>query len=202
MDIRQAFLRNSEQTQLLLPRQSWQIGGKFDARRELRHGRSAGANDDAGGDCMRRCLLSFSLVFLCAPCFASRTLTDEMGRSVVVPDHPHRVICLMPSVTDTVFALGAGDDVVAISDYTKYPAEALKKPSVGDLVKPSLETIVSLHPDLVIGYQPKGAMEITGQLERLGIPVTTAWTAIDLLPTGHWLHAGRPAVVRRGRGRS
>src|ERR1700734_2002004 len=102
---------------------------------------------------------------------ASRTLTDELGRKVVVPDHPHRVICLMPSVTDTVFALGAGDDVVAISDYTKYPAEALKKPSVGDLVKPSLETIVSLHPDLVIGYQPKGAMEITGQLERLGIPV-------------------------------
>jgi ABC-type Fe3+-hydroxamate transport system substrate-binding protein len=121
---------------------------------------------------MRRFLLfSFSLVFLCAPCFASRTLTDEMGRSVVVPDHPHRVICLMPSVTDTVYALGGGDDVVAISDYTKYPAEALKKPSVGDLIKPSIETIVALHPDLVIGYQPKGPLEVTDQLERIGIPV-------------------------------
>jgi iron complex transport system substrate-binding protein len=108
---------------------------------------------------------------LAGPCFAGRTLTDEMGRKVVVPDHPHRVICLMPTVTDTVFELGAGDDVVAISDYTKYPAAALKKPSVGDLIKPSIETILSLHPDLVIGMQPKGPMEVTDQLERAGIPI-------------------------------
>jgi iron complex transport system substrate-binding protein len=108
---------------------------------------------------------------LAVPCFAGRILTDEMGRKVVVPDHPHRVICLMPTVTDTVFALGGGDDVVAISDYTKYPAAALKKPSVGDLIKPSIETILSLHPDLVIGTQPKGPMEVTDQLERAGIPI-------------------------------
>jgi iron complex transport system substrate-binding protein len=121
---------------------------------------------------MKRLLLFLSLVTVSTlPCFASRTLTDEMGRRVVVPDHPHRIICLMPSVTDTVFALGAGDDVVAISDYTKYPAAALKKPSVGDLIKPSIETIISLHPDLVIGYQPKGPLEVTDQLERIGIPI-------------------------------
>jgi ABC-type Fe3+-hydroxamate transport system substrate-binding protein len=116
------------------------------------------------------CLLWLTAI-LAAPCFASRTLTDEMGRKVVVPDHPHRVICLMPTVTDTVFALGAGDDVVGISDYTKYPAAALTKPSVGDLIKPSIETILSLHPDLVIGTQPKGPMEVTDQLERAGIPI-------------------------------
>jgi iron complex transport system substrate-binding protein len=111
------------------------------------------------------------IVLLAAPCFANRTLTDETGRTVVVPDHPHRVICLMPTITDTVYALGAGDYVVAISDYTKYPAAALKKPSVGDLIKPSIEMILSLHPDLVIGMQPKGPMEVTDQLERAGIPI-------------------------------
>jgi iron complex transport system substrate-binding protein len=121
---------------------------------------------------MKRLLALFSLfVIMAGSCFASRTLTDEMGRKVVVPDHPRRVICLMPTVTDTVFALGAGDDVVAISDYTKYPAAALKKPSVGDLINPSIETILSLHPDLVIGTQPKGPMEVTDQLERAGIPI-------------------------------
>jgi iron complex transport system substrate-binding protein len=121
---------------------------------------------------MRRLIFLLSLTaLLVVPCFASRTLTDEMGRTVVVPDHPHRVICLMPTITDTVFALGAGDDVVAISDYTKYPAAALKKPSVGDLIKPSIEVILSLHPDLVIGTQPKGPMEITDELERAGIPI-------------------------------
>ncbi len=121
---------------------------------------------------MKRLLFLVALIaILPAPCFASRTLTDEMGRKVVVPDHPHRVICLMPSVTDAVYALGAGDDVVGISDYTKYPVAALTKPSVGDLIKPSIETILSLHPDLVIGFQPKGPMEVTDQLERAGIPI-------------------------------
>ena len=121
---------------------------------------------------MKRLLSLLSLTALLAgPCFGGRTLTDEMGRTVVVPDHPHRVICLMPTVTDTVFALGAGEDVVGISDYTKYPAAALTKPSVGDLIKPSIETILSLHPDLVIGTQPKGPMEVTDQLERAGIPI-------------------------------
>ena len=121
---------------------------------------------------MKRLLVLLSITaMLSAPCFASRTLTDEMGRKVVVPDHPHRVICLMPNVTDTAFALGAGDDVVAVSDYTKYPAAARTKPSVGDLIKPSIETILSLHPDLVIGFQPKGPMDVTDQLERAGIPI-------------------------------
>jgi ABC-type Fe3+-hydroxamate transport system substrate-binding protein len=126
----------------------------------------------AGSDCMKRLLSAVALAtLLAAPCFASRTLTDEMGRKVVVPDHPHRVICLMPSVTDTVYALGAGDDVVGISDFTRYPAEALSKPSIGNLINPSIETILSLHPDLVIGVQPMGPMEATHQLERVGIPV-------------------------------
>jgi iron complex transport system substrate-binding protein len=121
---------------------------------------------------MKQLLSALALAtLLAAPCFASRTLTDEMGRKVVVPDHPHRVICLMPSVTDTVYALGAGDDVVGISDFTKYPAEALSKPSVGNLINPSIETILSLHPDLVIGVQPMGPMEATDQLERVGIPI-------------------------------
>jgi ABC-type Fe3+-hydroxamate transport system substrate-binding protein len=121
---------------------------------------------------MKRLLTFLSVTALLAVrCFASRTLTDEMGRRVVVPDHPHHVICLMPSVTDTVYALGAGDDVVGISDYTEYPAEALKKPSVGNLIAPSIETILSLHPDLVIGVQPMGPMDITDQMERVGIPI-------------------------------
>lgn len=121
---------------------------------------------------MRRLLLALVVITLTAvPCFATRTLTDETGRTVVLPDHPHRVICLMPSVTDTVYALGAGDDVVAISDFTKYPAAALSKPSVGNLITPSIETILSFHPDLVIGVQPMGPMEVNSQLERLGIPL-------------------------------
>jgi iron complex transport system substrate-binding protein len=102
---------------------------------------------------------------------ASRTLQDETGRRVTVPDHPHRVVCLVPSATETVFALGAGDDVVAVSDYTIYPPEALKKPSIGSLVKPSIETILSYHPDLVVGTSIPGSAETASQLEAVGVPL-------------------------------
>ena len=88
-----------------------------------------------------------------------------------MPDHPHRVVCLVPSITDTVFALGSGDDVVAVSDYTTYPPEALKKPSIGSLVKPSIETILSFHPDLVLGTSIPGSTETAAQLQTVGIPV-------------------------------
>lgn len=114
------------------------------------------------------------VVFVAAglhPASASRMVTDESGRKVTVPDHPHRIVCLVPSVTDAVFALGSGDDVVAVSDYTIQPPAALKKPSIGGLVKPSIETILSYHPDLVIGTQIPGSAEVAAQLESVGVPV-------------------------------
>jgi iron complex transport system substrate-binding protein len=77
----------------------------------------------------------------------------------------------MPSVTDAVFALGAADDVVAVSDYSKYPAAAASKPSVGSLLDPSLETIVSFHPDLAIGSSDFNRLKGVNQIEKFGIPV-------------------------------
>jgi iron complex transport system substrate-binding protein len=122
---------------------------------------------------MRRTLLVLTaLIVSCvATAHASRVVTDETGRTVTVPDHPHRVICLVPSVTDTVFALGSGDDVVAVSDYTTYPPAALKKPSIGSLVKPSIETILSFHPDLVVGTNIPGSTETASQLKSVGVAV-------------------------------
>src|ERR1700678_1969574 len=124
---------------------------------------------------MRRALVVFAVLTVWVgwvlPAQASRVLTDESGRKVTVPDHPHRVVCLLPSVTDAVFALGSGDDVVAVSDYTTHPPAALKKPSIGGLVKPSIETILSFHPDLVLGTSIPGATETAAQLQNVGVPV-------------------------------
>jgi ABC-type Fe3+-hydroxamate transport system substrate-binding protein len=114
-----------------------------------------------------------ALVVLCIalPAWCARTVTDELGRRVVVPNHPHRLVCLMPSVVDDVYALGAGADVIAVTDYTKYPAEARTKPSVGSIESPSIETIVSLHPDLVLESAEMSRSETVDELQRLGIPV-------------------------------
>jgi ABC-type Fe3+-hydroxamate transport system substrate-binding protein len=103
--------------------------------------------------------------------FAARTLTDDVGRSVTVPDHPHRLICLMPNLVDDVYALGAGSDVIAVTDYTKYPPEVKTKPTVGLPLSPSLETIVSLRPDLVLATGDLNSSETVRELQKLEIPV-------------------------------
>ncbi len=118
---------------------------------------------------MKRLLLL--LLLSPAACFASRTLTDELGRTVAVPDHPHKLVCLAPSVVDDVYSLGAGNDVIAVSEYTTYPAEAAKKPIIGAPLNPSLEKIIALHPDLVLGSGDMNHLPAIDQLERYGIPV-------------------------------
>jgi ABC-type Fe3+-hydroxamate transport system substrate-binding protein len=120
---------------------------------------------------VRYVLIVSALIVAAVPCFAVRTVTDEVGRVVVLPDHPHRIICLVPSITDAVFAIGAGEDVVAVSDYVKYPQEATKKPSVGSISNPSIETILSFHPDLVLGMPHQNQPAILAQLQRFGIPL-------------------------------
>jgi iron complex transport system substrate-binding protein len=112
------------------------------------------------------------LIFVAsALCCASHTMTDELGRTVTLPDHPHRLICLVPSVADDLYALGAGSDVVAVSEFTKFPKDASLKPTIGVQLTPSIERIVSLHPDLVIGSADSNREETVHELEQIGIVV-------------------------------
>jgi iron complex transport system substrate-binding protein len=120
---------------------------------------------------IKRLLICLCILTVVIPCWANRVLKDETGQSVTVPDHPHRIICLVPSITDSTFSLGAADDVVAISDYVKYPPEAMLKPSVGSISNPSMETILSLHPDLVLGMPQSNQRSVLDEIQSLGIPV-------------------------------
>lgn len=61
-----------------------------------------------------------------------------------------RVVTLTPSLTEIVWALGAGDRVVGVSDYCDYPEEASRRPRVGTFLMPSVEKILALRPDLVL----------------------------------------------------
>jgi iron complex transport system substrate-binding protein len=104
--------------------------------------------------------------------WAAHMERDETGRMVAVPDQVHRVISLAPSLTNTVYAIGAQSDLVGITDYTEYPPQAAhEKPSVGKVVNPSLERIVALHPDLILGLPEFNGAETIAGLERMGIPV-------------------------------
>ena len=123
----------------------------------------------AGGGSSTVVLLT---LLLAAPAgLLGRLVTDETGRRVNVPDHPQRLVSLAPSITETVYALGLGDRLVGDTDYCDYPAEAKSKPHVGAVLNPSLEKIVALKPDLVLGIAEANRRETADQLDRLGIPL-------------------------------
>jgi iron complex transport system substrate-binding protein len=87
--------------------------------------------------------------------------------SVAAQPQPARIVSTFPSITETVFALGAGNRLVGVSDYCRYPEAALALPKVGGYLKPNLEKIALLRPDLVL-IRETAATTATG-LNALGI---------------------------------
>jgi iron complex transport system substrate-binding protein len=97
-------------------------------------------------------------------------VTDETGRTVRIPVKPARIISLAPSLTETVYALGAEDRLVGDTIYCDYPPDAQKKTKVGGVIDPNLEQIAALHPDLVLVTKDTNRLETVRALETLGIP--------------------------------
>src|SRR5712691_6287357 len=98
-------------------------------------------------------------------------VTDDAGRRVTLAAPAQRVVSLLPSFTEMLFAMGAGDRLVGRTTWCEYPPQALAVPSVGDGMPPSVEAVAARHPDLVVLYRSGPNVAAADQLERLG-PVT------------------------------
>jgi iron complex transport system substrate-binding protein len=107
------------------------------------------------------------------PAYGADTVavTDLLGRRMVIPKNPIRVISLAPNITEIVFALGQGSRLVGVTTYSDYPADAGHIPKVGSYVRLDLERIVSLSPDLCLAIKDGNPKEAVTRLESLGIPV-------------------------------
>lgn len=101
---------------------------------------------------------------------AYRQVTDEIGRTIRVPQSIHRIVSLAPNLTETVYALGLQELLVGDTDYCDFPPEAQLKPKVGGAINPSLEAIAALHPDLVLVTKNLNRLETVNALDSLGIP--------------------------------
>jgi len=82
---------------------------------------------------------------------------------------PQRIISIVPAVTEMLFAIGAGDQVVAVSSFDHYPPAAESRPRVGALVDPDFERIIALRADLVVVYGTQS--DLIQRLQRLRIPI-------------------------------
>jgi len=104
------------------------------------------------------------------PASRFREVVDETGREVRVPQPVLRIVSLAPSLTETIYALGVQDHLVGDTEYCDYPPDAQKKQKVGDLLNPSLEEIVSLHPDLVVVTKSINRLDTVLALKALHVP--------------------------------
>lgn len=106
-------------------------------------------------------------LFLALPALA---VMDDRGVDVVLPRPPQRIVTLLPSLTETVCALGACERLVAVDTYSNWPAPVRALPHVGGLEDAQVESIVALRPDLVLAATSTRAVP---RLEALGLKVAT-----------------------------
>ncbi len=115
-------------------------------------------------------------------------------------DGARRIVSLAPSVTETIFALGAEDRLVAVSDQCEIPPGARELPRAGSYLEPSVETILSLRPGVVLGVPTPSNRVAVERLRTLGVPVAMvgeatledAWRA--MIEVGRWV--GREPEAR------
>ncbi|MBE3582635.1 MAG: cobalamin-binding protein [Limnochordaceae bacterium] len=127
-------------------------------------------------------------------------MVDATGQNVTLKAAPHRIITLAPSLTEMAYALGLGQELVAVSAYSDYPPEAKSLPVVGDAFSLSYEKLLAYQPDLVLAdetLQPQAA----ARLRQLGVTVfvVAPKTLPDVLSTLRQLGqlTGRAATADR-----
>lgn len=110
------------------------------------------------------------------------TIKDSSGTDVTISKKPERIISLVPSSTEVIYALGLGDKIVGVTTYDDYPAEVKSKEKIGDL-KVNTEKVVSLQPDLILANSLNG--EAVDGLRQLGLTVlvTNAQTFDEVYTT-------------------
>ena len=110
----------------------------------------------------------FLIVSIC-PSWAAYTVTDAVGKQVRFEQQPQRIVTLLPSLAETVCALGACARIVGRDRYTVWPPELVQRvPDVGGGLDPSVEAIVALRPDVVL---VSSSSRVSDRLRSLGLRV-------------------------------
>ena len=118
-------------------------------------------------------------VFGALAAWAVAFLTERGTNSEAVPPAPRtrqRIVSLSPAVTETLFAIGAGPDVVGRTEWCDYPAEVAQLPVVGTSLTPSFESISRQHPTLIVGEATKDAP--LSDFQRIAPTRLLAWLSL------------------------
>lgn len=111
------------------------------------------------------------------------TVTDIYGIKVTIEKKPERIVALAPSIVEILYELGLGDNIVAVTDFCDYPAEAKDKPKVGGFNGVNIEKIIEAKPDLIL--LDTASKEVFQKLTELNLKVmvTEAKTIAEIPET-------------------
>lgn len=98
-----------------------------------------------------------------------REIVDDLGRTVKIPVGINRIVSLAPNLTEIVFAVSAGEKLVGVTTYCDYPAEVRTVAKIGDTLKPNIETIIALQPNIVFVSTASQIEAFTGTLDAQNI---------------------------------
>ncbi len=114
----------------------------------------------------------FFIFLSCRPIFAEISIVDDAGNVIRLSRPAKRIVSLYGGITETVCAIGACDQLVGVTKRDSWPPQVRKKPKIGTHMRPNLELILGLKPDLVIqGSARPGSQIIVGKLRMMGIKV-------------------------------
>ena len=103
--------------------------------------------------------------------FAEVAVIDDVGQEVALTSPAMRVVSLAPNLTEILFFIGAGEQVVGVVEYSDFPPAARDLPVIGSHNRFDVEQILSLKPDLIVGWRSGNSQEDLDGLKRLGFPV-------------------------------
>jgi len=101
----------------------------------------------------------------------TREISDDLGRKIRIPEKIERAVSLAPNLTESIFAVGAGDKLVGVTSFCNYPADASVIQKVGDTISPNMETIFALKPNIVFVSTASQIETFTKTLENQNIAV-------------------------------
>jgi iron complex transport system substrate-binding protein len=116
----------------------------------------------------KKSIIAFAVLALLVFARSPASVGLGLGRAGIAQTRPQRIVSIIPSVTEMLFAMGAGARVVGVGNFDRYPPEALTRTKVGGLIDPDIERIIALKPDLVIVYGTQSDLRV--QMERAAIP--------------------------------
>jgi iron complex transport system substrate-binding protein len=121
---------------------------------------------------MRRWLLLGLLFFSVAWAEITEiSVVDDQGNLVVLPAPAQRIISLAPNLTEVLFYVGAGEQIIGADEYSNYPEEAKSIIRVNNHAAANYELILSLKPDLVVAWESGNGEQIIGRMKELGLPI-------------------------------